>query len=81
MYQQLTDPEGPALTPPMGAKSDFSGHSEGEMYYYILLPLFTILSGILLILRIYTKLTVVRKFNVADCEFGRTQIYGMISYF
>jgi len=64
--QHLLD--GPALDPPPGIVAHFSRTSPDQKWFYICAPLFTVIPGIFMILRFYTKLRIVRKLDLADCE-------------
>lgn len=59
---------GPALPPPPGVIAHFSRTSPDQKWFYICVPLFTIIPGIFILLRLYTKLKIVRKLDLSDCE-------------
>ena len=59
----------PALSPLAGSTSDFSLRREGEKWYFIIIPILLIVSGLFLVLRMYTKIFVVHHVNLADCEY------------
>jgi hypothetical protein len=64
--QELLD--SPALSPPPGVAPVFSRTSPDQKWYFICVPLFTIIPGLFMTLRFYTKIMIVRKVNWADCE-------------
>ena len=63
----LTALDGPALLPPAGATSDLTNKSSQQNWYYFFISLCTIIPGVLLLLRLYTKINIVRKLDLTDC--------------
>lgn len=66
----MADPlQEPALQTPPGVISQFpTTHSDEQAWYYVCAILSSIIPGTLLILRLYTKLRVVRKVDLTDCS-------------
>jgi hypothetical protein len=60
---------GPALPPPKGIIPHLVNHSEKENLLYIVGSLCMGIMGILITVRIYTKLRVIRKLEAADCMY------------
>lgn len=59
----------PALETPPGVISQFpTTHSDEQAWFYVCATLSTVVPGILLLLRLYTKLRVVRKVDLTDCS-------------
>lgn len=59
----------PALETPPGVISQFpTTHSDEQAWFYVCATLSTVFPGILLLLRLYTKLRVVRKVDLTDCS-------------
>ena len=59
----------PALETPSGVISQFpTTHSDEKAWFYVFATLSAVVPGILLLLRLYTKLRVVRKVDVTDCS-------------
>ena len=65
----------PALATPPGVVSQFpTTHSNEQAWYYVGAVLAAFVPGSLLLLRLYTKVYVVRKVDVTDCMIP-TSIY------
>lgn len=66
----MADPlQSPALETPPGVISQFpTTHSGGQVWFRVSATLFTIVPGTLLLLRLYTKLRIVRKVDITDCS-------------
>ncbi|MCJ1464632.1 hypothetical protein MMC07_003245 [Pseudocyphellaria aurata] len=64
----MTDPlQEPALDTPPGAISQFPTiHSDEQKWFYVCAVLSSVVPGILLILRMYTKIWIVRKVDLTD---------------
>lgn len=58
----------PALETPPDVISQFpTNHSGEQAWYYVAATLSTVVAGTFLLLRIYTKLRIVRKVDLTDC--------------
>ena len=66
----MADPyQEPALATPSGVISYFpTTHSDGQAWFHVAVILSTVVSGTLLLLRLYTKLFVVLKADSTDCS-------------
>jgi hypothetical protein len=64
--QDLLD--GPAHKAPPGVIVHLSRTSPEQKWYFICVPLFTVIPGIFLILRLYTKIKIIRKLDLTDCK-------------
>ncbi|KAF2020602.1 hypothetical protein BU24DRAFT_487188 [Aaosphaeria arxii CBS 175.79] len=62
--QELLD--GPALEAPPGVTVHLTRTSPEQKWYFVCVPLFTIIPGIFILLRLYTGLKIVRKLGWAD---------------
>ena len=59
--------EGPALKPPPGIEVvEITNTDPAQKYYYPMAVLCTVVPGVLLLLRLYTRLRVYRKFDLTD---------------
>lgn len=59
----------PALETPSGVISQFpTTHSDEQAWYYVCVTLSTVVPGTLLLLRLYTKLSIVRRVDLTDCS-------------
>ena len=58
----------PAMQAPPGVKPHLTTTSPDQKWYFICVPLFSIIPGMFIILRLYTKLKIVKKLDCADCE-------------
>ena len=59
----------PALDTPPGVISQFlTIHTNAQAWYYVCATLATVIPGTLLLLRMYTKLRIVRKMDLTDCS-------------
>lgn len=66
----------PALNPPPGVERHMSTKSQ-EQQYFVLGAVFCIaIPGIVVVLRVYTKLTIIRKWDAAD-GMCRTRLQGI----
>lgn len=65
----MADPlQEPALATPPGVVSQFpTTHSNDQAWYYVGVVLAAFVPGCLLVLRLYTKVYVIRKVDVTDC--------------
>lgn len=65
----MADPlQSPALDTPPGVISQFPTiRSKDQAWFYVCVALATVVTGTLLLLRIYIKLRVVRKVDLTDC--------------
>jgi hypothetical protein len=60
---------GPAMKAPPGVFPLPLGRtSPDQKWYFICVPLFTIIPGFFLMLRLYTKVNIVRKVDLTDCK-------------
>ena len=58
----------PALSTPPGIVSHFpTTHSRVQVWYYVCAALCAVTTGTFLLLRLYTKVRIVRKVDVTDC--------------
>lgn len=66
----MADPlQQPALAMPPGVISEFpTRRSSDQAWYHVFVVLATVIPGTLLLIRLYTKLRIVRKVDVTDCE-------------
>ena len=64
----ITIPPDPALTPPPGVVPDFNDPLSIRPYFIVASSLGMVASGFLLILRLCTKIAVVRKLRWEDCK-------------
>lgn len=64
----LDELDGPALSPPPGVEANFSTESHVEKWYYLCAVLCTVSPGSFIILRMYTKISIVRKVDLTDCK-------------
>ena len=66
----MADPlQEPALETPPGVISRFpTTHSDEQAWFYVAVTLSAIVPGTLLLLRLYTKLRVVRQLDWTDCS-------------
>ncbi|KAL8858966.1 MAG: hypothetical protein Q9178_004447 [Gyalolechia marmorata] len=58
--------DGPALQPPPGVAANVTNRSDELFWYYVCVPVCTVIPGILLCLRLYTKLRIIRKVDLTD---------------
>jgi len=58
----------PAAVPPPGVVAHLTRYSPDQKWFYICIPLFTIVCGTFLIVHLYTKAKIFRRIQVADCE-------------
>ena len=59
----------PAMKTPSGVVSQFpTTHSSDQAWFYIAATLLAVVSGTLLLLRLYTKWRIVRKLDLVDCS-------------
>lgn len=65
------DPNGAAAVPPPGSVGKFGPNSNALVWYQVCAALCTIIPGIFVLLRLYTKIFIVRKTDVTDCEDDR----------
>ena len=63
-----TNLDEPALSPPPGVEPHFSKQSPEQAWYYVVAVLGTVVTGSLYILRMYTKIRIVRKVDITDCK-------------
>ncbi|KAF2832848.1 hypothetical protein CC86DRAFT_399514 [Ophiobolus disseminans] len=56
----------PALLPPPNTESHLTTHSPEQKWYYVCAVLYTVIPGLFISLRIYTKIRIVRKMDVTD---------------
>jgi hypothetical protein len=65
----LYDPNAPALLPPPGNAAKFQTMSHARTWYYVFVVLCTTVLGCFIILRMYTKIFIVRKVDLTDCKY------------
>jgi hypothetical protein len=61
--------DSPALSAPPGVTPVLSRTSPEQIWFFICVPLFTIVPGIFMILRFYTKAKIIRKIDWVDCKY------------
>lgn len=66
---QISSYEGPALPPPHGGVPFLPNSSEEQVWFFVCVSFCTVISGTFLLLRLYTKLCVVRQADPTDCSF------------
>lgn len=71
-FATLTALDGPALLPPPGVTSHLTNSSSQQNWYYVFISLCTVIPGVLLLLRLYTKIRIVRKLDLTDCLYHLT---------
>lgn len=59
--------EEPAMRPPEGIVPHLSTNSPEQTWYYVCVSFCSVVSGVLLSLRLYTKLRIIRKVDATDC--------------
>ena len=66
----MSDPDQrPALPTPPGVVSDFpTTASPDQFWLYVTAVLCSVIPGLLLILRLYTKMRIIRKTDMSDCS-------------
>ena len=69
---------GPALTPPPGVKSNFVNPPNMDFIVILTISICTSFSTIAILLRLYTKLFVIRKIVFEDCTFQRRCHFSFI---
>ena len=60
--------EGPALNPPKGVIPHITNRSTEQDRFYVCVALCTVIQAIFLLLRLYTKVRIVRKVDITDCR-------------
>jgi hypothetical protein len=60
----------PVMEPPAGVQAVLSTKSPEQVWYFITVPIFLVVSAIFVAIRGYTKLRIVRKFDWADYMIG-----------
>lgn len=71
--------DGPALTPPNGVIPNVTNQSEEQRWYYVAASFCTVFPGALLLLRLYTKLHIMRKVDLTDCSLLYSKLIVLIS--
>ena len=64
----FTGPPDPALSPPPGIVPDFQDPFSLRPYYNLTASLSLLSTGFILVLRLYTKIVVVKQCRWEDCE-------------
>ena len=68
----------PALGTPPGVVSLFpTTHSDDQAWYYLCATLCTVVPGSLVLLRLYTKLRIVRKVDVTDGSISPSMLVAL----
>lgn len=62
--------EGPALQPPKGVIPNVNNHWDDEWLLYFTVSLCMAVIGIMVIVRLYTKWRIVKRFEAADCTYS-----------
>lgn len=62
--------EAPALLAPDNVIPNVTNRSDDQIWFYVCISLCAIFAGIFLLLRLYTKLRIVAKLDIADCEYS-----------
>lgn len=65
---QPIDYDGPALPATNGETGFLPNSSEEQIWFFVCVSFCTVISGTFLLLRIYTKLYVVRQADLTDCS-------------
>ena len=60
---------GPALAPPKGVTPQLDGHWDEQYWWYIVVSLCMGIMAVFILVRIYTKWKIVKKFEAADCRY------------
>lgn len=69
----------PALKTPPGVISRFpTTHSDEQAWFYVSATLSVVVPGILLLLRLYTKLRIVRKADMTDCSIPPSRFVALV---
>lgn len=55
------------MLPPPGVEANVTNHSDQQKYFYVCITLATVVPGVLLLIRWYTKARLVRKIELSDC--------------
>lgn len=58
--------EAPVIQPPEGVIANFAEFSGTPSWYYVCAVFCTVVPGVLLLLRLYTKMYIVRKMDLTD---------------
>ncbi|KAF7513290.1 hypothetical protein GJ744_009711 [Endocarpon pusillum] len=58
--------EEPALQPPPGVEAHVTNRSDEQNYFYVCITLSTVVPGILLLIRLYTKARLIKKIDLSD---------------
>lgn len=64
----------PALKTPPGAIQHLDNHADDAYWWYICVVLSMTVAGIFVLIRFYTKIFIVRKFEAADCEYSEARL-------
>lgn len=59
--------EEPAMQSPPGVEAHLTNSSDEQKYFYFCITFATVVPGILLLIRLYTKARLVRKMELSDC--------------
>ena len=72
----MADPlQEPALPTPSGIVSQFpTTYSNEQLWFYVAAPLCAVVPGILLLLRLYTKMCIVRNVDLIDCSLPQFRV-------
>ncbi|KAL8684505.1 MAG: hypothetical protein Q9224_006309, partial [Gallowayella concinna] len=58
--------EAPALQPPPGVEAYITNHSDEQRFFYVCITLATVVPGVLLLIRLYTKARLMKKIDLPD---------------
>lgn len=76
----MADPlQQPALETPPGVISLFpTTHSDEQAWFYVAATLSAVVPGTLLLLRLYTKLRIVRRMDWTDCSMSPSRFVALV---
>ena len=66
--------EAPAMQPPPGVEAHVTNHSDEQKFFYLCITVATIVPGVLLLIRLYTKVRLVKKVELSDCLCSQPQV-------
>ncbi|KAL8728516.1 MAG: hypothetical protein Q9166_005338 [cf. Caloplaca sp. 2 TL-2023] len=58
--------EAPAMQPPPGVEAHVTNHSDEQRFFYVCITLATVVPGVLLLIRLYTKARLMKKMELPD---------------
>lgn len=60
--------EEPAMQPPPGEEAHVTNRSDEQRFFYLCITVATIVPGVLLLIRLYTKARLMKKVELSDCS-------------